>query len=185
MFAKAEEAMRGQVQSGVPMHQAQQAVTFEFHQAVQNLCMKLLQQRDMALIQYAKQGAAALSTLQRAGALVPPWLLSQAPHRPVQQQLEELADQLDGSREQREYDLRARIVRTVTQTQYNQLRPTPESLFDPDVAHIIRCVRVALSRGCRGGWAVAHRSPYAVLTAPSRTLHPLTRPFPSAPHPPA
>jgi hypothetical protein len=149
MFATAEETMRGQVQSGIPMHQAQQAVTFEFNRAVQHVCMKTLQERDMALIHYAKQGADALLTLQRVGALVPPWLLSRARHRTVQQQLEELAEMLDGSREQREYDLRARVVRIATQTQYNQLRPTPESLFDPDVAHVIRCVCVPHSREFR------------------------------------
>eukprot|EP00962_Isochrysis_galbana_P012822 scaffold3639_cov141-Isochrysis_galbana.AAC.8 len=162
MFAKAEETMRGQVQSGIPMHQAQQAVTFEFNREVQQVCMKILQGRDIALIQYAKQGADALLTLQRAGALVPPWLLSRTLHRTVQQQLEELAERLDGTREQREYDLRARVVRTATQTEYNQLRPTPESLFDPVVAHVIRYACVAHGHGCREGPGDNPQSNYTV-----------------------
>ena len=138
MLASAEVQMQAQVAAGVPMHDAQQAVTFKFNQECQQLCLKALEERDLALIHYAKKGPAALHVLQRAGALVPPWLLTRPPGRPLQQQLEELADVLDGSREQREYEMRARVVRTATEAKYNQLRPTPESMYDPDISHVIR-----------------------------------------------
>lgn len=138
MLAEAEGRMRAQLGRGVPAHEAQQAASFEFNRAMQHVCMKAMQQRDIALIRYAKQGAAALANLQRVGALAPPWLLTHPPGRSVQQQLGELADTLDGSRESREYEIRARAIRTVTAKQYNQLRPTPESMADPTLEHVIR-----------------------------------------------
>ena len=151
MFAALSATMQEQQEAGVPKHEAQQRASFELNAAMQRMFTAALLERDRALLHYAKRGADALSTLQRVGGLSPPWLLTCAPSRPVRQQLEELEATMDSNRDQREYNLRARIVRTVTAPQYALLRPSPESMWDAELAHIIRCEAAALS-GRGPGW---------------------------------
>jgi len=183
--------MREMLLRGAPQHEAQQRASFGFNQTMQRACMSALEQRDLSLIHYARRGAASLGALQRLGALAPAWLLTRPPGRPVRLQLEELADTLDGSREAREYELRARLVRSVTEGAYNKLRPPPESLADPSVDHVIeslaarrglgrvregsrrlpryRSSRLATRRGCA---AAAASMPCSCLTRSRRREEP-------------
>jgi len=110
-------------------------ISREFHAQMHQECLKALLDRDKRVVSFAqRERANGLRQLQNAGVLLPPWLSWKGA---VGASIQELAAQLDGSRDDRAGLLRSNIVRGATSLAVQTQFSTPEALAHPSVAHVI------------------------------------------------
>uniref|UniRef100_A0A7S3AVJ0 Uncharacterized protein n=1 Tax=Haptolina ericina TaxID=156174 RepID=A0A7S3AVJ0_9EUKA len=116
--------------------EALQAACMQFNEAMTAHCMRAVTERDARVVRLADdRGAEALHAFRQVGALEPPWV--EWKRSKVRHAVRELMSSLEQTRPNREFALRARIVRTATDAQYTQQRKPPQSFALPDVEHVI------------------------------------------------
>lgn len=130
---------------GVPEGEALLQCSRAFQEKFGKLCMQAVLARDQRAIQLIRDHRSdAIFALRLLGALDPPWLRWKRGDEP--RVASQLASNLDETRSNREYSLRARLVRTQTKQDYTTSRMSPRELALPDVDHVLSAADVARLR---------------------------------------
>lgn len=157
-----QEAALHRLRQRMAHAEALQITCKEFNDEMVDACMRAVVDRDDRLLRCCSgREAVTLRALRRLGLLEPPWAAAAS--------VRELAESLDTSRSQREFQLRARVVRTATDATYTKQRSPPRSLALPDVGHVISAEQTALLR--TGTALVLDPNPPLLSPAAMREAH--------------
>jgi len=116
--------------------EALQSASMKFNDIMASHCMRALEERDTRVERIANdRGAEALRAFRLIGALEPPWVEWKL--STVRYAVKEFVASLHQTRPNREYSLRARVVRTVTEEKYSQQRMAPHMYALNEVRHVI------------------------------------------------
>jgi len=137
--------MQRELLRGVSHNEALLNNSSAFNEQMAGHCARAVQDRDTRVLKMceATSRAAALAALRQLGAIVPPWL----DLRDERAAMEEFRATLMDTLASREYELRSRIVRTVTAASYEKTRLTPKQCALPKlVGHVMGSADVARLR---------------------------------------
>lgn len=141
LMVEQDKQMRAMRQKGMPHNEALLQCSQAFSSQIGEMCMATVLARDRRTMKLAfERGSDGLHALRMLGALDPPWLTWKRGREA--RVFDELGHNLDMSRPNREYELRARIVRTETAEGYTKTRMRPSDLASPLVQHVITAQHV-------------------------------------------
>jgi hypothetical protein len=145
LMSKQDREFRAKLSRGVPHNEALLVASRTFNDQMQELCTQAVLERDRRAVKLASErGTPALEALRTLGVLDPPWRRwKRGEERTV---VNQLADNLDETRPNREYSLRSRLVRTETSSNYSGTRLRPRDFASPMVEHVLTAHHVARLR---------------------------------------
>ena len=148
LLKEGDVAMRAQMVRGVGHNEALLQNSKAFNDKMGAICNAAMEERDVRVCAIAKEhGADGLAALRVLGAIVPPWLRWKP--KETRAACRELAETLDSTRPNREFELRSRVVRLETAQSYGNQRTKPSHLALRSVDHVISAADVANLRAGR------------------------------------
>ena len=145
LMAEGDRAMRRKRQQGMQHNEALLQASRWFSDKMGELCMAAVLARDQRAVKLVHEhGSEAIFALRTLGILDPPWLKwKRGEEKRVASQL---AANLDETRPNREYQIRARVVRNQTSGSYGEQRLRPRDMASPAVEHVLSSADVAKLR---------------------------------------
>lgn len=168
LLKEGDVAMRAQMVRGVGHNEALLQNSKAFNDKMGAICNAAMEERDVRVCAIAKEhGADGLAALRVLGAIVPPWLRWKP--KETRAACRELAETLDSTRPNREFELRSRVVRLETAQSYGNQRTKPSHLALRSVDHVISAADVANLRA--GRTLVIDPQPALITPAAMASVH--------------